>query len=454
MIKKILIALLAVLIAGILYFYLTLYPQLPIANGYAAKKMCSCTFISDRSQESIQDEDLRIGPLAMTKTKLDPIAKSATTTLFGLSPRTAMYREGAGCILMEGADDHHVSLPLKTFLLNDTAVWPLGTVVNEQSEIGDVNIAKLNKAVQAAFDPGYEMDSLKTRAVVVVHKDQIIAEQYAKGFDANTEILGWSMTKSITATMIGILIKNGLLSLDAKHIFPEWSDEREEISLADLLQMQSGLQFDENYGAISDATQMLFTAEDVTSIPKSKALVHPPGTHWNYSSGTTNLLSGLVKDKLGDQEEYLSFPYDSIFYRIGMHQTVIETDESGHYIGSSYCYATPRDWARFGLLYLHQGNWYGDQIVDTSFVDFVRSPASNSGGIYGGQFWLNADHSAYPDVPADLFSCNGFQGQYVFIIPSFDLVVVRMGLAEDPPFNINDFLKGIIESIEIAEKVG
>ena len=448
MFKRVFFVLVAILFAGLLYIYFTLYPQFPVANGYAARKMCSCTFIADRSSESIQKDDLGFGPLGMTSTKIDRENKSVTTTLLGMVPRTAEYREGLGCVLLKGEDEYQVKLALQRPQLSDTLSWPQGTKVESSKQLANVDYAQLNTAIEAAFDPSRAMDSLKTRAVVVVHQGQIIGESYANGFDQETEILGWSMTKSITSTMVGVLAKDGKLSLDDTQLFPEWTDDRAEISLKDLLQMQSGLEFLEVYESLSDANQMLFTEDEVAAIPKNKPLIHEPGTHWSYSSGTTNLISDYVLQKMGNQEAYWRLPYDRIFHKIGMTSAIMETDESGLYIGSSFCYATPRDWAKFGLLYLNEGNWFGEQIIDTSWVDFVRTPVADSKGIYGGQFWLNADHSAYPDVPEDLFSCNGFQGQYVFIIPSKDLVVVRMGLAEAPPFDPNAFLKGIIESIQ------
>ena len=451
MIKKALIIVLLVIALFSGYFYFNLWPQLPIANGYAAKKMCSCTFISQRTQESIQSEDLGFGPLAQTKTTINRQNKSVTTSLLGMRPRTAVFRNGAGCILLKDDDDYNIDFHVDRPILRSELSWPEGTALADDSTFVNVDRDQLMSAIYAAFDESRNMDSLMTRAVVVIHNGQLVAEEYANGFGPETEILGWSMTKSITATMIGILIKNGLLNLDDTNLFEEWTDDRANITLRDLLQMQSGLAFSETYGAISDATNMLFNAENISLIPKSNQLAHDPGSHWSYSSGTTNLLARIIRDRLGNDESYWHLPYDSIFTRIGMTSPIMETDESGNFIGSSYMYATPRDWARFGLLYLNQGNWKGTQIVDSSFVEFVRTPASASGNIYGGQFWLNAAHAAYPDVPSDLFSCNGFQGQFVFIIPSYNLVVVRMGLSEEPIFNNNNFLKEILKAFHPVE---
>ncbi len=445
--KKLLLLIVLLLLAVFVYGYFVFYPQFPTANGYAAKKMCSCTFIADRTQESIQSEDLGFGPLSLTKTKINLLSKSVTSSIFGLKPRTAVYRNDVGCILIDGVDDYATDLSVQRPAISPITKWPQGSNLQYDTIYPEVNMPKLTAAIDGAFDESIENPKLKTRGVVVIYKDQLIAEKYADGFDADTEILGWSMTKSITGTLIGVLAKNGKLNLRDQGLFDSWTDERSKISLKDMMQMQSGLAFEEVYDELSDATKMLYTSEDASIIPRIQFLEHEPGTHWSYSSGTTNLLSKLILDKVGNKEEYLRFPYDTLFNRIGMNSAVMETDESGLYTGSSYCYATPRDWGKLGLLYLNDGNWYGDQIIDKSWVDFVRTPASDGKGIYGGQFWLNAEHSAYPDVPDDMYSCNGFQGQYVFIFPSHDLVVVRMGLAEHPVFDINEFLKSILGSI-------
>ena len=446
--KKTLLVILLLLIAAVAYLYVTYAPQLPIASGYAAKRMCSCTFLSERSQESIQREDLSFGPLAMTSSKIDRDEKKVTSSLYGLASRTAVYREGVGCILLDGEDDHNTRLQLPSHDVSSSELWPLGSSTLYDSISTFVNMDLLYAVIDSSFDPGYAIKNKKTRAILVAHKGQLLAEKYAAGYHKDTKMIGWSMSKSITATMIGILVKQGALSLEDDHLFDSWQDERSDITLKDLLQMQSGLAWSEDYGTVNDVTEMLYKSEDATVIPKSQKIAFDPGTHWYYSSGTSNLLCNIVKEQVDNTEAYLRFPYDSIFCRTGMYNTVMETDEAGNYIGSSYTYATARDWARFGQLYLNQGNWYGDQIVDTSWVDFVSTPNTHSDGTYGGHFWLNAKQHKYPDAPKDMYSCEGFEGQAVYIIPSYDLVVVRLGLAEEPHFDFNRMLREILAAIE------
>jgi CubicO group peptidase (beta-lactamase class C family) len=281
----------------------------------------------------------------------------------------------------------------------------------------------------------------------VIHKDQIIAEKYEAGFNKDSKILGWSMTKSITATMFGILEKQGRYDIYKSTPIVEWkNDKRKNITTNNLLQMNSGLEWEENYSTICDATKMLFQSKNMGRVQLVKQSVYSPNKHWNYSSGTTNLLSYILRNQFKTHQEYLDFWYSALIDKIGMHSMVLETDMAGNYVGSSYGWATTRDWSKFGLLYLHKGNWNGEQILDESWVKYVTTPTATSNGGYGAQFWLNAG-GKFPDVPRDMYYCSGFQGQMVAIIPSLDLVIVRMGLKESPDFDFNAFLKGIIESV-------
>jgi CubicO group peptidase (beta-lactamase class C family) len=257
------------------------------------------------------------------------------------------------------------------------------------------------------------------------------------------------MTKSITGTLYGILEKQGKIDIYAPTGITEWAnDDRKQITYNDLLHMNSGLEWEEDYFKISDVTKMLYLESEMGRAQIGKPLVAKPNESWNYSSGTTNLLSGpLLRKQFKNHQEYLDFWYKELIDKIGMHSAVIETDISGNYVGSSYAWATTRDWAKFGLLYLHEGNWNGEQILDSTWVKYVATPTNTSDGQYGAQFWLNAG-GHFQDVPKDLFSCNGFQGQYIFIIPSKHLTIVRMGLKEDPEFDVNEFLSEIIGSIQ------
>jgi CubicO group peptidase (beta-lactamase class C family) len=177
-----------------------------------------------------------------------------------------------------------------------------------------------------------------------------------------------------------------------------------------------------------------------------KPLVGKPNNKWNYSSGTTNLLSGILRNQFKTHQEYLDFWYASLLDKIGMNSAIIETDMAGNFVGSSYGWATTRDWAKFGLLYLHKGNWNGEQLFDESWANYVATPTNTSNGEYGAHFWLNAG-SKFPDVPKDMYYASGFQGQMVAVFPSHDLVIVRMGVTEDPEFDFNGLLSGVVGSL-------
>lgn len=422
------------LLTLILAYKIWLLPQLEVATGYAAKKMCSCHFIDGRHPDTIQKQDLEMRIIHLTRTSFNLVDSMATTSLFGLAEQKAQYKGGLGCMLIRGRDNYNKYL--KRTQLREREGWPI-------PDSTEKNVAALEEAIDYAF-----RDKHKSRAAVVIHKGKLVGERYAPGYDSSSVFNGWSMTKSVTATLMGLLVRQQELTLSDTALFEEWSDDRKAISLKDLLQMQSGLYFEEKYDQISTATNMLFRSEKVAEIPLSQEMVATPGSSWYYSSGTSNILSELIRRKINNDMKYHRLPYDSLFRRIEMNSAVLETDESGTFVGSSFCYATARDWARFGQLYLQNGRWKDAQIIDSQWVSFVRQPAKHSKGLYGGHFWLNEHGAAYPELPHDLFSCNGFQGQRVFIFPDRDLVVVRMGLSEE--WDFQEFLKRILLAFPVS----
>ena len=209
--------------------------------------------------------------------------------------------------------------------------------------------------------------------------------------------------------------------------------------------MNSGLEWSEDYNSMSDATKMLFMEKDVTKSQIDKPFVGKPNETWNYSSGTTNLLSGILRKQFNSHQEYLDFWYKALIDKISMNSMVLEADMSGNYIGSSYAWATPRDWAKLGLLYLYNGYWNGENLFDKDWVSYATEATPTSNGSYGAQIWLNKGKK-YPDAPENLFSFNGYQGQNVFILPDQEMVIVRMGLSKNADINV--FLKTVISSIK------
>lgn len=418
------------------------YPKLTVLTGYSAKNMCSSIFIAGRSYEFTDAHDHNFAPVNLADDEVNIEKKSVTASVFGLKERKAIYREGLGSVLVNPDFDSNASYvkPLRNQVKKNLP-FPYGELPQKDTVFAAVNQTLLNKAVDFGFE---NIEVGKTRSVMVLYKNQIIAERYANGYTASSRFLGWSMTKSVLATLFGILEFEGEIKLDQKASIQQWKgDQRENITIDHLLHMNSGLEWDEDYASLSDVNLMLFEDRDMTLSQVNKELIAQPNEVWNYSSGTTNLLSGILRKQFESYQEYLDFPYKVLIDRMGMYSMLLETDMSGNYVGSSYCWGTTRDWAKFGLLYLNKGNWNGDQIFDTKWERYVRTPAPNSDGKYGGHFWLNSS-GFYPDAPRDMFSVNGFQGQRIFIIPSKDLVIVRFGLAGDAGFDFNTFLKGVI----------
>lgn len=447
--KKIIKYVLIFLFLGVVYLVYSNYPRLNIVTGFASKSVASGVFLANRTQESVEKGDNDFLPISKAKNKVNLSERSVTSNIFGLKKRKAIYVDGLGAILVNGDFDPKKKFDIpKRNKAPKNLPFPYGVLPQIDNKFVNIDYKVLNEAVNNAFDKGDEKLK-RTRSVLVVYKDQIIAEKYADGFDKNTLMLGWSMTKSITATMYGILQKKGLMDINSVTGIPEWqNDDRKNITYNDLLHMNSGLEWVEDYNDISDVTSMLFMEQDMGKVQMRKDLIGKTNATWNYSSGTTNLLSGyLLRKQFNTHQEYLDFWYAELLDKIGMHSAIIEPDLAGNYVGSSYGWATTRDWAKFGLLYLYKGNWNGDQIFDPEWAKYVSTPTNGSNGKYGAHFWLNAE-GRYPDVPKDLYSCNGFQGQWVLIIPSKELVIVRTGLVEYPDFDLNGFIKGIIESIE------
>ena len=433
---------------GILYLGFTTYPKLDLISGFSAKSIASGHFIDNRSQQMIEKGDNDIDMIDLAKNKIEAMGKFAVASVYGLKERKAIYREGLGATLInDDFDDKKPYEVPKRTKLNNSLPFPYGNNEPKDTVFANVDYAKLNAAVANAFDTKGQIKK-RTRSLLVIYKDKIIAEKYDIGFDKNSKLLGWSMTKSITSAMFGILEKQRKFDIDDPAPIPEWvNDKRKLITTSDLLHMNSGLQWVEDYASISDATKMLFQAEDMTRAQADKPAEYKPNMRWNYSSGTTNLLSGILRKQFKTHQEYLDFWYSALIDKIGMNSMVIETDMAGNYVGSSYGWATTRDWSKFGLLYLHKGNWNGEQIFNESWEKYTTTPTNRSDGRYGGHFWLNAG-GHFPDVPRDMYYCSGFQGQMVAIIPSLDLVIVRMGLTEEPEFDFNGMLKGIVGSLK------
>lgn len=424
----------------------------PIISGYGSKNMCSAVYLQHRNPKDILREDLGSFPLSLGTFTVNEKDSSVTGSVWGFAKRKTIYRKGIGCTIVNDFSEAEIKaqaffIPTVPAINSDSIVWPYGDKTTDIIT-GAINKEQLDKTVDYVMNETKDGKPCYSSAVLVIYDGNIVSEKYARGFDKKTVMLGWSMSKSLTAAMVGILVKQGKLNPDASAPVPEWlNTNKQKITLKNILQQTTGLDFIEDYGSYSEVTNMLFNKGDMGAYTAKLPLKNEPGTVFNYSSGNSNILSRIIRKTVGEQA-YSAFPYQSLFYKINAYSFLLEPDASGTYIGSSYSYATARDFTRFGLLYYNKGVWNGEQILPENWVSQTITPATaDTRKHYGYQFWLNGLNKNnpagkwYPDVPVDMFFCDGYGGQGIYIIPSKKLVVVRLGLQV---IDENKFLKEVI----------
>lgn len=312
--------------------------------------------------------------------------------------------------------------------------WPMGDALLDAELPSEVDTSELESALDWAM--ANHEHGQNTRAFMVVYKGRIIGERYAPNIPMDMPHLSWSQGKSITAALIGVLIQQGALTLHQAAPIAEWrGDEREKITIANLLRMSSGLDFN-NYGLGNENSlstenhhfRIYFDGINVFEHAIDFPLSAKPGTRWSYLNSDPLTLGRIIRETVEARgEDYHDFPWVALFDRIGIRNAVLETDAWGNFILTGYDYMSARDWARFGQLHLQDGVWEGSRILPEGWVDFVRTPApASEASNYGGQFWLNAG-GEYDRIPLDAFWPSGFMGQNTVIIPSRDLVIVRLG---------------------------
>jgi CubicO group peptidase (beta-lactamase class C family) len=433
------------LLGGCIY----LNSLLPIITGYAAKNLCSDVFVSGRDQKDVEAVDLNFSFIKYAKNDVDTADRSVTSRfLWGKSE--AIYRDGFGATLVRGTTEE--ALRQKKFPLSverqynqDTIPWPMGNILPDTAPYIDKQALE-KIATKLITDNGYTGDAF---AFMVLHKGIPVAEAYKPQYNKNTRFVSWSMAKSFTNALVGILVGEGKLDIHRQADIAEWkNDERSRITLNDLMQMQSGLKWNENYGSKSDVTLMLHCESNMSRYTFEKPIEFPAGTRWYYSSGTTNIVNYIIRQQFSCDSAYYSFAFNEFFNKTGMTDVIFETDPAGTFVGSSYLYATARDYARFGLLYLNDGVFNGERILPEGWVSYSRSEASDSKGAYGSFFWLNKD-KGLPSAPEDMYMCVGHDGQRIFILPTQQLVVVVLGYSPTSKggMDFNSLLKDILSTL-------
>ncbi len=417
---KIVVAVLVCAVIGVTGYLLIAPPDLlRVGTNYSAKIVCSNVFVAGRDAEEVLAIDVQAPGHPLLKqisVDVDEEAQSVEARIFRFfAPAKSQFREGLGCTNIHNAELSTATLSALAPL--PEALWPEGNQVNTSQDPKVLEVL----SDDTLLGEGY-------RAVVVVRNGRIVGERYAPGFDADTPLLGWSMTKTVVTGLIGTLIEAGQMSLDDALIesYPDWEqDTRKDVTIEDMLAMSSGLEWNEDYGDVSDVTKMLYLRDDMAGFASDRTAAAEVGSEFNYSSGTSTMLSRAWQDKLSD--DGLSYPRDALFEPLGMTTALIETDAMDTFIGSSYMYATARDWARYGLFLLQDGVWDGTRLLPAGYTDWMFEPVAVSNDLYAnGHLWIEAPG----DLPAfeDAVWLQGHDGQSIGIFPSHDMVVVRLGL--------------------------
>ena len=434
--KKLLRYMAIVVVLAILGGCVYLNTLLPIITGYAAKNLASAVFVSGREAKDVEAIDLNFSLIRYTSNTVDYENKTVTSRfLWGKS--TAVYREGCGVTLLCGTSADELRGQRFPMSVLSEVQAEQDSTVKAQLQVGDSVVAERLAPIAKAFvnERAYKGHPF---AFLVVHKGGVVAECYDKGIGPDTKLLSWSMAKSFANALIGIMVKDSLLDIHAPMNIPEWQDDgRKAITLHDLMQMQSGLEWNEDYGARSDVNIMLHCESDMGLYALMKPLEYEPGTYWQYSSGTTNIVMRYLRSRFSTDEAFLRYMHSRLFAPLDIVNPVFEQDMSGTPVGSSYLYATARDFARFGQMYLDDGCVGNERILPEGWVDYTRKPSAASDGRYGAFFWLNRC-GKFPDVPKDMYYCDGHDGQDIFIFPSQQLVVVVLGFSPKPD-NVIDF---------------
>lgn len=440
------------------------------AMAWGAHHLCAGLFVVGRDVQRPPDVVLARDVAAFDHFRweeafdyeVDWPAKRVTVTAPDLPERSAGYHGDQGCIvevpgrsgLEFTPEDVPSSLPDPR-----TQPWPTGDLGAHGSLPAGADAEALDRVLDDAMGPADQ----NTRALVVVHGGRIVGERYAEGFGPHTPQISWSQGKSITAALVGVLVEQGELTLDQPAPVEAWhtdpDDPRREIRIRSLLQMSSGLDFlnlgvggSRAFTSENEHFRIYQDAVDVCRHATDQPMDLPPDSVFRYRNSDPLTLTCIVRDVVEDRGgDWLSFPQRALFDRIGVRDAVLETDRHGNFIITGYDFLSAYDWARFGLLHLWDGVWEGERILPEGWTDFVGTPTdSDPSRSYGGLFWVN-DGGRFPDLPPDAYTAAGFMGQNTVIIPSLELVVVRLGPS---PGGSDRYLNGVIAGVVEALGIG
>ena len=423
---RILAGLLVVVLIGAVAGYFYARPLLLTGTGYAAHNACAVTMLAGRSDP---ETDLPPNPLVPYLTGYENKAgkSAASAVLWVLAKQRAYFSPGFGCTVAGS---------------RPTGFGRATKVSSDPNPFADAPAPQMTPEVAAAIARAFGDDlsanrrkALGTRGVVVLRGGKIVGERYATGFDATTPQLGWSMSKSVANLLVGRYALERKFTLEDSGLRPEWTDGRRDITLDQLMRMTSGLSWDETYSLGTPITEMLYSRSDMAAYAASQPLAHPPGTYQQYSSGSTNILCDWLTG-LPDVPD-TDFPRTELFAPLGLSSAVWEPDASGTPVCSSYLWATPRDWATIGQFALQDGVWAGTRLLPEGWMKrstTATQVAQSEEKGYAAGWWVNkqADGTLVdPELPDDAYWATGHDGQRMYVVPSSDLVVVRLGFTPE-----------------------
>ncbi len=436
-----------------------------LAAGWKASFTCSGLFVAGQTLAEIDQNELSgIYPDferafdQLPAAVIDKAAKTVSVSYAdGQPPRIAAYRPGFGCsqLAIGAGKDGLAFLPR-------FGGWPVPPAQDRGSAIGSnvklqlrtEEAERLELPVSSAFDEMTYGPGTRTASVVIVRDGQVMAERYARGIEQETPIRTWSVGKSITATIIGAAVQRGRVSLDHQAVVRSWNsgaDPRRAITLRHLLQMTSGLDSGEN-GARTD--RLYFAGARVIDEAVAASLEVQPGTRFKYSNDDTVIAMRALREAMGSDDAFHRFPYEQLLHKIGAVRTTLETDWNGDFISSSQIWATGRDLARIGQLYLQDGMWGSERLLPEGWRDFVRTPGPAQpaeGDRYGAQFWLMPANDV---IPPGTFYASGNRGQFTVVVPEMNTVIVRQGfdMIGGGRFDIARFTADILRALKAAEE--
>ncbi len=431
-----------------------------VATGAVAHNLCSKTFVSGFDPATVFSETLEREGLRRLKWLLgysiDPIAKSVATSILGRFESRARFREDLGCILIHG--DVEPYSPRIDFNALKAATPPLlpeiaGPAAVEPDEAG------LKAALDHAFEEPANPPFRHTKAVVIVKGGAVIAERYAPDVGIDTPLLGFSMTKSVINTLLGIFAHQGLLTPSFLAPIAQWhgaADPRREIEMEHLQRMTTGLALDETNTGFDVSSQMLYLHNDMAGFAMKAKSIAPPAERWAYSSATTQLLARIIRDRLGGPEQAIKYAWRELFNPLGMRSVTWELDATGTMQGSSYMLASARDWAKLGIFYLKDGVLAGRRIMSDQWLEYSARATLDTD--YGAGFWIFRGKGPMglfmqrQGVPHDGFMASGDLGQRLVILPSQQLVIVRMGDAADLTNDIAGLARLINETVAATRR--